>query len=266
MTHWLEIGGGLVLLAVAVCLVILWQRVYYECTVQRYDTWALHATVHWCAGAFALRVRYDGGAGWWWECVAPFWRRGSYTDAREATATNHSATDDTDNTDGADSVPPRDCAGDMDDGDAAASAPARDEQEPADDTAAPAAADDSPSPSWRAYWDWIRYAIHVGLVGVIVRYIRRVQARMRPRSCELAARIGLGDAYTQGLLMGALYAAWTELAERITFVFTETVAQGRITIGGGVRPLALIGDTCRLLLAPALWKTLWYYWRHVRRQ
>ncbi len=263
MTHWLEIGGGLVLSAAAVFLVILWQRVYYECTVQRYDAWALHATVHWCAGAFALRIRYDGGAGWWWECVAPFWRRDSYTDTRETIDTDPAAIDDTD---ADESAPPRDRTGEPDDTDAASPAPARDEQEPADDTAAPAADDDVPSPSWRAYRDWIRYAIHVGLVSVIVRYIRRVQARMWPRSCELAARIGLGDAYTQGLLMGALYAAWTELAERITFVFTETVAQGRITISGGVRPLALIGDTCRLLVAPALWKTLWYYWRHVRRQ
>lgn len=225
MTYWLGLVGGLLLLSIAVILVILWQRVYYECNVQVYETWAVQAVVHWCAGAFLLRIRYDSGAGWWWECVMPFWRSDAYTPH------------DTSPEDEAD-----------------------DEPDEEDDASA-----DGPSPSWQDYLGLLRYAIRVGLIDTIVRYLRRVQARMRPRTVDGEARIGLDDAYTQGLLMGALYAAWVEVAERITFIFTDRIFEGRVTVGGGVRPLALCWDTWRLVTARAVWKTGWYYWRHVRR-
>lgn len=250
MTHWLTIGGGIILFVTAIVLVILWQRVYYECTVRKYATWSVQAAVHWCAGAFLLQARYDSGAGWWWECITPFWRRDAYGEEQARAAATAASDTEEDMTESATPKETNAAAGESGG------------QPTGNDAPTP----EKPSPSWQAYLGLVRYAVRVGLISAVARYIRRVQARMWPRSWDGEARIGLADAYTQGLLMGALYATCPPIAARITFVFTETVAEGRVTVGGGVRPLALCGDTWRLLCEPAVWKTVWYYWRHVRPQ
>ncbi|MDU0826323.1 MAG: hypothetical protein E7B03_02365, partial [Negativicoccus succinicivorans] len=74
---------------------------------------------------------------------------------------------------------------------------------------------------------------------------------------------GLADPYTQGLLMGAMYASLPALASRTGFVFNEEVVEGRFRTGGGIRPLAVVWDSLRLICAAPVRKTAWYYWRHV---
>ncbi len=267
---------GIVLLVILVLLVvILSQRINYELYFNKYDSWTLRLRIDYCWEQLAVEVRYDGGAGLFWEVVWPFGEMDSHRKskaekkartqeriaAEAATDSSAAASDPADDTDATDGLraersweeikeqyhlPEED------------SMPER-EEKPIEDK------EDEKKTDAGDYIRLLRYALDLGIVPTTGLYLQRLWDRTKPRYAEGAARIGLSDAYTQGLLMGGMYTCMPQVAARIHFTFTEEIMEGHFRFGGGVRPIGVLWDTIRWLAAPAVRKTAWYYWREVRQ-
>ena len=285
---------ALIILILVVLLIFLWQRVHYEFAVQKYEGMATRVKIDWAWELLAAQARYDSGAGLFWEVKWPFGGMNSHPEskaegiearakqmeeqAKEGKQRRKKANED------AETIPQK-----ADERAEAAKADAdyyaeeerlpkktdpdvaaewdrlereaerhRERQEARDE-------DDKakPQPGVKDYLGLVRYALAQDILQPLATYLSRLWGRAKPRYAEGEATVGLADPYTQGLLMGAMYASLPALASRTGFVFNEEVVEGRFRTGGGIRPLAVVWDSLRLVCAAPVRKTAWYYWRHV---
>lgn len=276
MGTWLS-GIGIFLLVLPLLLLfLLWLRVRYEFRCFRYDTAGASFFVGWAGDLVSAEVRYYTRAGLYWRLKWPFGELDSQRSRSEERAERHAEAEAPEDVPTEESVPqaPQRTQAEAPPGETAATdtdetAADTDETKATDTgkTQAPAAAEEEKSekPSLTDYLRLVAYAIREGIIGSTVQYIRRVWRRMTPRYAAGEGRLGLGDPYAQGLLLGALYATLPRVAARLDVTFTEEVAEGHLVIGGSVRPLLLCWDTLRFITAAPVRKTGLYYWRQVRK-
>lgn len=285
---------ALIVLFFVLLLILLWQRVDYEFAVQKYEGMAARVKIDWAWEFLAAQARYDSGAGLFWEVKWPFGGMNSHPEskaegiearakqmeeqAKEGKQRRKKANEDAETIrqKAADRAEAAKADADyyaeeerlrqkMDSDDAAEwdrlereAERHRERQEARDE-------DDKakPQPGVKDYLGVVRYALAQDILQPLATYLSRLWGRAKPRYAEGEATVGLADPYTQGLLMGAMYASLPALASRIGFVFNEEVIEGRFRTGGGIRPLAVAWDSLRFVCAAPVRKTAWYYWRHV---
>lgn len=248
--------GIFIVLCFLLILLILWQRIHYELEFANYETWSIQFRGDWLWKWLCIEVRCDGGAGLFWQVDWPF----GGLDSHQQTRADQQKLREEQKKEALEANQNKNWR----------EVWAQAEQEIEEKEKKLAKEEKSSeekkekSVSTLQYLQVARYALEQGIVADVARWLGRIWGRMLPRYAQGEAVIGLADAYTQGLLMGALYAALPKVAARIQFLFTEEILEGHIRIGGGIRPLSLLWDTIRLLAAPSVRKTAWYYWRHAR--
>ena len=285
---------ALIILILVVLLIFLWQRVHYEFAVQKYEGMTTRVKIDWAWELLAAQARYDSGAGLFWEVKWPFGGMNSHPEskaegiearakqmeeqAKEGKQRRKKANEDAETIRQKAAERAEAAKADADyyaeeerlrkktDSDDAAewdrlereAERHRERQEASDE-------DDKakPQPGVKDYLGLVRYALAQDILQPLATYLSRLWGRAKPRYAEGEATVGLADPYTQGLLMGAMYASLPALASRTGFVFNEEVVEGRFRTGGGIRPLAVVWDSLRLVCAAPVRKTAWYYWRHV---
>lgn len=285
---------ALIVLFFVLLLIFLWQRVHYEFAVQKYEGMAARVKIDWAWELLAAQARYDSGAGLFWEVKWPFGGMNSHPEskaegiearakqmeeqAKEGKQRRKKANEDAETIRQKAAERAEAAKADADyyaeeerlrkqaDPDVAAEWDRlereverhRERQEARDE-------DDKvkPQPGVKDYLGLVRYALAQDILQPLATYLSRLWGRAKPRYAEGEATVGLADPYTQGLLMGAMYASLPALASRIGFVFNEEVIEGRFRTGGGIRPLAVAWDSLRFVCAAPVRKTAWYYWRHV---
>lgn len=285
---------ALIVLFFVLLLILLWQRVDYEFAVQKYEGMAARVKIDWAWELLAAQARYDSGAGLFWEVKWPFGGMNSHPEskaegiearakqmeeqAKEGKQRRKKANEDAETIrqKAAERAEAAKADADyyaeeerlrqkMDSDDAAEwdrlerEAERHRERQEARDEADKA----KPQPGVKDYLGVVRYALAQDILQPLATYLSRLWGRAKPRYAEGEATVGLADPYTQGLLMGAMYASLPALASRIGFVFNEEVIEGRFRTGGGIRPLAVVWDSLRFVCAAPVRKTAWYYWRHV---
>lgn len=284
----------LIILILVVLLIFLWQRVHYEFAVQKYEGMTIRVKIDWAWELLAAQARYDSGAGLFWEVKWPFGGMNSHPEskaegiearakqmeeqAKEGKQRRKKANEDAEAIRQKAAERAEAAKADADyyaeeerlrkktDSDDAAewdrlereAKRHRERQEARDE-------DDKAKsqPGVKDYLGLVRYALAQDILQPLATYLSRLWGRAKPRYAEGEATVGLADPYTQGLLMGAMYASLPALASRTGFVFNEEVIEGRFRTGGGIRPLAVVWDSLRLVCAAPVRKTAWYYWRHV---
>lgn len=285
---------ALIVLVFVLLLILLWQRVDYEFAVQKYEGMAARVKIDWAWELLAAQARYDSGAGLFWEVKWPFGGMNSHPEskaegiearakqmeeqAKEGKQRRKKANEDAEAIRQKAAERAEAAKADADyyaeeerlrkktDSDDAAewdrlereAERHRERQEARDE-------DDKgkPQPGVKDYLGVVRYALAQDILQPLATYLSRLWGRAKPRYAEGEATVGLADPYTQGLLMGAMYASLPALASRVGFVFNEEVLEGRFRTGGGIRPLAVVWDSLRFVCAAPVRKTAWYYWRHV---
>lgn len=285
---------ALIVLFFVLLLILLWQRVDYEFAVQKYEGMAARVKIDWAWELLAAQARYDSGAGLFWEVKWPFGGLNSHPEskaegiearakqmeeqAKEGKQRRKKANEDAETIRQKAAERAETAKADADyyaeeerlrkqtDSDDAAewdrlereAERHRERQEARDEDEKT-----KPQPGVKDYLGVVRYALAQDILQPLATYLSRLWGRAKPRYAEGEATVGLADPYTQGLLMGAMYASLPALASRIGFVFNEEVIEGRFRTGGGIRPLAVAWDSLRFVCAAPVRKTAWYYWRHV---
>lgn len=285
---------ALIVLFFVLLLILLWQRVDYEFAVQKYEGMAARVKIDWAWELLAAQARYDSGAGLFWEVKWPFGGMNSHPEskaegiearakqmeeqAKEGKQRRKKANEDAETIRQKAAKRAEAAKADADyyaeeerlrkktDSDDAAewdrlereAERHRERQEARDEDEKT-----KPQPGVKDYLGVVRYALAQDILQPLATYLSRLWGRAKPRYAEGEATVGLADPYTQGLLMGAMYASLPALASRIGFVFNEEVIEGRFRTGGGIRPLAVVWDSLRFVCAAPVRKTAWYYWRHV---
>lgn len=285
---------ALIVLVFVLLLILLWQRVDYEFAVQKYEGMAARVKIDWAWELLAAQARYDSGAGLFWEVKWPFGGMNSHPEskaegiearakqmeeqAKEGKQRRKKANEDAETIRQKAAERAEAAKADADyyaeeerlrkktDSDAAAewdrlereAERHRERQEARDEDEKT-----KPQPGVKDYLGVVRYALAQDILQPLATYLSRLWGRAKPRYAEGEATVGLADPYTQGLLMGAMYASLPALASRIGFIFNEEVLEGRFRTGGGIRPLAVVWDSLRFVCAAPVRKTAWYYWRHV---
>lgn len=253
--------GIFIILCFLLLLLILWQRIHYEFEFANYETWSLQFRGDWLWKWLCVEVRCDGGAGLFWQVDWPF----GGMDSHERTKAARKDAWDKKKKEALNANENKDWHKVWSRAQQQEEMKKKQEQKAEEQPSAEGQpAEKKKSTSVVKYLQVARYALEQGIVGDVARWLGRIWGRMLPRYAQGEAVIGLADAYTQGMLMGALYAALPKVAAHIQFLFTEEIMEGHIRVGGGIRPLALLWDTIRLLAAPSVRKTAWYYWRHAR--
>lgn len=266
MGTWLSGVGIFLLVLLSAVLFLLWLRVRYEFRCFRYDTAGASFFVGWAGDLVAAEIRYHTGAGFYWRLKWPFGGLDSQRSRSDERAAEDEAVERQEK-----QAADRDAAPDTpEEQHTSAQAPPEPElpPEPEPDAVTATPAEGGAAAEQPSLADYLRlaaYAIREGMIGSAIQYICRVWGRMTPRYARGEGRLGLGDPYAQGLLLGALHAALPQVAARLQVTFTEEVAEGHLVIGGGVRPLMLCWDTLRFITAAPVRKTGLYYWRHVRK-
>lgn len=277
MATVLTVIGIVLLVLLALIILLLCQPVRYAAEVRRGDVWTVYFKIDYAWELFETEIRYDSGAGLFWLLRLPFGEWNSQQEAVEDLPPEQAEPEtappvaETPAAAEPEGVQPEPAATDTSEqeevneeiiGTAAA--------EPAEAQAASAEPEETPQPAEKkvpakAYLEVVRYAIGQGIIDATALYMQRVWNRTKPRYIEGEARLGLADAYTQGLLCGALYAALPQVAARIEFTYIEEVMAGYLRLGGGIRPIGVLWDSLRWLAAPAVWRTAWYYRQTVRK-
>ena len=262
---------ALIILILVVLLIFLWQRVHYEFAVQKYEGMTTRVKIDWAWELLAAQARYDSGAGLFWEVKWPFGGMNSHPESKAEGIEARAKQMEEQAKEGKQRRKKANYAEEerlrkKTDPDVAAewdrlereAERHRERQEARDE-------DDKakPQPGVKDYLGLVRYALAQDILQPLATYLSRLWGRSKPRYAEGEATVGLADPYTQGLLMGAMYASLPALASRTGFVFNEEVVEGRFRTGGGIRPLAVVWDSLRLVCAAPVRKTAWYYWRHV---
>lgn len=269
MTDVLTVIGVFLLVVVAIILLLLCQPVRYRLEGQRYEGWQVQFHIDYAWQLLSLEVRYAGGAGLYWQVAVPFFQRDSQSSAGGTkkkefstdTATvsesempsNASAVSHSNASVDADKEIPPETGGDI--------------AEECDDTTTPAedTSDKQKKTPVSVYIRTARYAISEGIIGTIGTFLCRIWKRTRPKWAKGDLDIGMADAYQQGLISGGLYATFPELASRIHWNYIEEIYEGRVALGGAIRPIGVLWDGLRFLVAPAVRKTAVYYIKQVKQ-
>lgn len=83
----------------------------------------------------------------------------------------------------------------------------------------------------------LRFAIRNGTFKIIIKALKKLYDISKPSKFDISGRIGLGDPSQTGILVGILYATFTDIALAIDWEYIEKIFELKVDCKGSIIPL-----------------------------
>lgn len=83
----------------------------------------------------------------------------------------------------------------------------------------------------------LRFAIRNGTFKIIIKALKKLYDISKPSKFDISGRIGLGDPAQTGILVGILYATFTDIALAIDWEYIEKIFELKVDCKGSIIPL-----------------------------